>query len=181
MAWEVAQICEICIANNWVHPTVYQGIYNSLNRTIEAELLPCLRHYNMGFYAYNPLGGGFFTGGFTKEGEVEKGSRFDPNRLVGKMYRARYFRDEYFEAMDLIKPVAEKHGLTLAEVALRWMTHHSQLGREFPDAILIGASNTRHIEQNLKDLEKPGLPKEVIEALDAGWEMVKPLTGKYWH
>ena len=94
----------------------------------------------MGFYAYNPLGGGFFTGAFTKESEVEEGSRFDPNKWQGKMYRARYFREEYFQALDIVKPAAEKHGLTMAEVALRWMTHHSQLGQKYPDAILIGAS-----------------------------------------
>lgn len=140
MAWEVAQICELCSAHGWVKPSVYQGVYNALHRTVEAELFPCLRHYDIGFYAYNPLGGGFFTGGFSMEGEVEKGSRFDPARLQGQAYRARYFRDEYFQAMDDIKPVADKHGLTLAEVALRWMTHHSKLGKVYNDAILIGAS-----------------------------------------
>ena len=181
MAWDVAQICEICRANDWIQPTVYQGVYNALKRTIEAELLPCLRHYGMGFYAYNPLGGGFFTGSITKDGEVEKGSRFDPGQLQGRMYRARYFRDEFFEAMDIIKPAADKHGLTLAEVALRWMTHHSQLGREFPDAILIGASSTKHIEQNLKDLEKPALPEDVVQALDAAWEKTRGVTTVYWH
>lgn len=25
MAWEVAQICELCIKNDWVRPSVYQG------------------------------------------------------------------------------------------------------------------------------------------------------------
>ena len=97
------------------------------------------------------------------------------------MYRARYYHDDFFEAMDLIKPVADKHGLTLAEVALRWMTHHSKLGREFPDAILIGASSTRHIEQNLVDLEKGALPEEVVSALDQGWERTRRVTSKYWH
>jgi len=95
MAWEVAQICEICAANNWVKPVVYQGIYNALNRTVEAELCPCLHHYNMGYYAYNPLGGGFFTGQFNKESLVERGSRFDPDKWQGKMYRAKYLKDEY--------------------------------------------------------------------------------------
>ena len=140
MAWEVAQIYEICKTLQLVRPTVYQGIYNALNRTVEAELFPCLRHYGMGFYAYNPLGGGFFTGQFSKEVEVEKGSRFDPERWQGKLYRAKYFKDEYFQALEIVKPVAERHGLTMAEVALRWMTHHSHLGRKYPDAILIGAS-----------------------------------------
>ena len=140
MAWEVAQMCEICNANGWIRPCVYQGIYNALNRTVEAELFPCLRHYGMGYYAYNPLGGGFFTGQISRENAVEKGSRFDPDKWQGKMYRAKYFHDEYFQALDLVKPIAEKHGLTMAEVALRWMTHHSMLGRKFPDAVLIGAS-----------------------------------------
>ncbi len=140
MAWEVAQMCEICEAHGWIKPSVYQGIYNAFNRTIETELFPCLRHYGMGFYAYNPLGGGLFTGGFSKDAQVEKGSRFDPEKWQGKMYRARYFKDEYWQALDVVKPVVEKHGLTMAEVALRWMTHHSQLGKKYPDAVLIGAS-----------------------------------------
>lgn len=181
MAWEVAQMCEICRANDWIQPRVYQGVYNALNRTIEAELIPCLRHYGMGFYAYNPLGGGFFTGGFSNEIQVEKGSRFDPETLMGKMYRMRYFQDEYFEAMEMLKPVTEKHGFTLAEVALRWMSHHSQLGRHYPDAILIGASSTTHIEQNLKDLEKPALPDDIVQALDAASAKVRGITTRYWH
>jgi aflatoxin B1 aldehyde reductase len=51
----VATICEICRSNSYPLPSVYQGVYNALHRTIEAELLPCLRHYNMSFYAFNPL------------------------------------------------------------------------------------------------------------------------------
>lgn len=35
----------------------------------------------------------------------------------------------------------------MAEVALRWMSHHSLMKREYEDAILIGASSTNHIEQ----------------------------------
>lgn len=95
----------------------------------------------MGYYAYNPLGDDFFIGTFSKETEVEKGSRFDPEKWQGKTYRAKYFKDEYFEALDIVKPAAEKHRLTMAEVALRWMTHHSQLGKKCPDAIVIGASS----------------------------------------
>jgi len=49
-AWEVAQICELCIKNDWVKPVVYQGVYNALHRSVEPELFPCLRHYGMAFY-----------------------------------------------------------------------------------------------------------------------------------
>jgi len=180
-AWEVAQIMEICKANNWIAPSVYQGIYNCIHRSVEAELLPCLRHYGLGLFAYNPLGGGFFAGKFKADTEVEKGSRFDPDRHQGKAYRMRYWNEGYFDAMGIISPVADKLGLTLAEVALRWMSHHSQLGKKYPDAIMIGASSTKHLEDNLVDLEKGPLPEEMVQALDKAWERVKSVAVKYWH
>lgn len=64
---------------------------------------------------------------------------------------------------------------------MRWMTHHSLLKREYGDGIIIGASSTKHIEQNMIDLEKNPLPEEVVKALDEGWERVKGLAGRYWH
>ena len=55
-AWQVAEIVEICRHKGWMVPTVYQGLYNALNRDVEDELFPCLRNYGISFYAYNPLG-----------------------------------------------------------------------------------------------------------------------------
>lgn len=184
MAWEVAQICELCDRHGWIKPAVYQGVYNALHRSVEAELFPCLRHYGMAFYNYNPLAGGYLTSRYHREqkaDEVEKGSRFDPNSWQGKGYRARYWNEAFFDALDILRPVAKKHGLTEAECALRWMTHHSMLKREHGDAVIIGASSTKHLEENLVDLEKGPLPEEVVQALDAGWEKTRAVSGRYWH
>ena len=71
----------------------------------------------------------------------------------------RYWNDPYFKAIDLLKPVCDKNSLTLAEVALRWMSHHSLMSRVHADAVIIGASSTKHLEQNLVDLEKGPLRK----------------------
>lgn len=187
MAWEVAQICELCDRHGWIKPTVYQGVYNAIHRTVEQELFPCLRHYGIAYFNYNPLAGGYLTDRYTRESrsgegeDIEEGSRFDPNRWQGKMYRARYWNEPYFEALDILRPVAKKHGLTEAECALRWMTHHSQLKREYGDAIIIGASSTKHMEQNMIDLEKGPLPEEVVQALDLAWEKVRGIAWKYFH
>ncbi|KAJ7485801.1 NADP-dependent oxidoreductase domain-containing protein [Mycena latifolia] len=67
MSWEVAQICEICKRNGWVMPTVYEGLYNILQRQIEAELIPCLRAYGISLYVYNPLAGGFLTSHYKRD------------------------------------------------------------------------------------------------------------------
>lgn len=114
------------------------------------------------------VGGGFFTGRYNKPDEgVEPGSRFDPNKGQGQNYRkryeysipfliavdrpnlaaCRYWNEPYFKALEIIKQAADKAGLTMAEVALRWISHHSLMKREHGDAVLIGASSLNHIEQ----------------------------------
>ncbi len=59
----------------------------------------------------------------------------------------RYWKDVYFKALASIKEVADKNNLTMSEIALRWISHHSLLKREYGDAVLIGASSLNHIEQ----------------------------------
>ena len=71
--------------------------------------------------------------------------------------------------------MAKKHGLAEAEYTLRWITHHSLLKREYSDAVIIGASSTKHLEENLVDLEKGQLPGGGGESVgywvgeDEGW------------
>ncbi|KAI0744106.1 Aldo/keto reductase [Daedaleopsis nitida] len=181
-AWEVAEIVGICKANGYIQPTVYQGIYNAIHRKVEPELFPCLRKFGIAFYEFNPLGGGFFTGRYrSMEDSSEAGSRFDPKSLQGKAYRGRYWNEPHFRALAKIEAVAQKHELTLAEIALRWISHHSLMKREHGDAVLIGASSLKHIEQNLIDLEKGPLPDEVLKVLDEAWLDVSALAAPYFH
>ncbi|KAK9323503.1 NADP-dependent oxidoreductase domain-containing protein [Lipomyces orientalis] len=184
MAWEVAYINDMCIQNGWIRPCVYQGVYNAIHRTVESELFPCLRHYGMAFYAFNPLAGGYLTSRYHRDlqdSNIEEGSRFDPKSSQGKLYRARYWNDTMFDALDLIRSVTTKYGLTEAECALRWMMHHSVLKREFGDAVIIGASSASHLEENLVDLEKGPLPDEILEALDKAWLKTKGVVVNYFH
>ncbi|KAE8394503.1 NADP-dependent oxidoreductase domain-containing protein [Aspergillus alliaceus] len=184
MSWEVAQICEICEKNGWIKPSVYQGIYSAIHRAIEPELLPCLRYYGIALYAFQPLAGGFLTSRYRRDmsdEEHEPGSRFDPKRWQGNLHRGRYWNEFYFDALDVIRPVAKKLGLTEAECAFRWLSHHSGMGREKGDAIIVGASSAAQLEQNLTDTEKGPLPEEMVEALDAAWLRVKGVVPKYFH
>lgn len=94
------------------------------------------------------VGGGFFAGTYkSKDDKPEAGSRFDPNKWQGQSYRKRYWNDEYFAALKIVDECAEKNNLTMAEIALRWISHHSLMKREYGDSVLIGASSLKHIEQ----------------------------------
>lgn len=182
MSWEVAMICEICEKHGWIKPTVYQGVYHALQRRIEDELFPCLRHYGISLYAFQPLAGGFLTGRYTRDQETfEAGSRFDPKIAQGALHRGRYWNEEYFDGLDIIRAAADKHRLGLAEVALRWIEHHSMMKREKDDAIIVGASSVKHLEENLADLERGPLPEDVLEALEKAWAKTKGVAPKYWH
>lgn len=117
-----------------------------------------MRPYGTKFYTFNPIAEGFPAGESHKR--IKNGS---------------YGNGEYFAVMELLDPVIEKYGLMLRECALRWLAHHSLLGGEKGDAVLIGASSVTHLESNLVDLEKGPLPDEVVGALDKGWERVRGL------
>ncbi|KAJ7457371.1 NADP-dependent oxidoreductase domain-containing protein [Mycena latifolia] len=186
MSWEVAQICELCARNGWVRPSVYQGQYSTIQRSVEAELIPCLRAYGLSFYAFNPLAGGFLTARYTRDQTAftNGGSgtaRFDPASSVGKVLRARYWNDATFDALERLRPAIAPHGITESEAALRWLAHHSVLKKEFGDAVVVGAGSTVHLEENLAALDKGPLPADVLEALDAGWERTRALPSRYWH
>jgi aflatoxin B1 aldehyde reductase len=178
---QVAQICEICIRNNWIRPTIYQGVYNVFSRRIEDELIPCLRHYKISFYAYAPLAGGLMTGKYSRDQtNFEPGSRFAPGTVTSRIYHSRFWNDLYFDGIEEVKAAADKHGLTLAEVALRWLSWHSKLERETGDAVIVGASSVKHLEQNLQDLEKGQLPEEVTEAANSAYSKVRAVAPPYY-
>ena len=51
--------------------------------------------------------GGFFAGKIAApDAEAPSGGRFDPRSNMGTMYRARYLKSGYFDALEYLKPVA---------------------------------------------------------------------------
>jgi aflatoxin B1 aldehyde reductase len=184
MSWEVAYISDMCIRNGWIRPAVYQGVYNAIHRTVELELFPCLRHYGMAFYAFNPLAGGYLTSRYhrdTENSSIESMSRFDPNTSQGRKYRGRFWNDTMFDALGIIRGAAGKYQLTEAECALRWIVHHSKLEADLGDAVIIGVSSVKHLQENLGDLEKGPLLDEVVESLNKAWTKTKGVVLNYFH
>jgi aflatoxin B1 aldehyde reductase len=134
-AWEVSEIYYLCKQNNWVLPTVYQGMYNGVCRMVEDELFPCLRNFGMSFYAYNPLAGGILTGKFKYDELYEEGSkrvgRYFSESKFKKSYHERFWRKAVFEGVDMIQQALIKsygvNKVSLVSAAFRWLNHHSLL------------------------------------------------------
>ena len=175
-AWMVADAWHICDSHGWVKPTVFEGIYNPLTRRAETELNACLDEFGMRFYAYNPMCGGLLTGRYGKYEEAPTDGRFThrPN------YQKRYWKKSFFDAVDIIKGAAEKHGMTTIDATYRWLAYHSMLNGERGDAILIGASKLGHLKQNMETVKAGPLPEEVVDAFERAWEVTKGDSPEYF-
>ncbi|TWW61942.1 aflatoxin B1 aldehyde reductase member 3 [Takifugu flavidus] len=176
-SWEVAEIVCICRHNDWIVPSVFQGMYNATTRQVETELLPCLRYYGMKFYAYNPLAGGLLTGKYHYEDKdlSQPTGRFFGNSWA-KAYQDRYWKQSHFQAVDVVQKALDmvygSEKPTLTSAAMRWMYHHSKLKSEHGDGVIIGMSTMEQLQQNLAAAEEGPLNERVVAAFDEAWNLV---------
>ncbi|MBR4673545.1 MAG: aldo/keto reductase [Victivallales bacterium] len=175
-AWMVADVCHICDKHDWVKPTVFEGIYNPLTRKAEIELNACLNAFGLRFYAYNPMAGGLLTGRYGKFEDAPTDGRFThrPN------YQNRYWKKSFFNAVELIKAEAEKHGFTSIEATYRWLAFHSMLNGDRGDAIIIGASKLPHLLQNMEAVKAGPLPEDMVEVFARAWEITRSDSPEYF-
>ena len=176
-SWQVAEVVELCRKNGWMVPEVYQGMYNALTRDVERELFPCLRNYDIRFYAYNPLAGGLLTGKHLSMEDIPVNGRFK----VERGYLDRYWKKEYFDVLQELREACSRAGLKPVEVAMSWLTHHSLMDSGHGDGIILGASSLDHLQQNLAACAQAApLDESILEILDRGWEIIKPDCFRYF-
>jgi len=184
-SWLVSEVANLCKANHWVRPSVYQGMYSAITRQVEAELLPCLRYHGIAFYAYSPLGGGLLTGKhrFEQLGEntVTSGRFNGVDQRGDHVYRGRYWKQEHFSAMETLKALLEKHhpGMTMIAAALCWIYNYSLLDGSRGDCVVLGASRVEQLAGNLQLAGAGELHSQVVEFLEEWWRSTSHLCPSY--
>jgi len=168
-AWQICEALNIQNRRNFDSLVSMQAMYNLLARGIEQELVPFIRKSGLGLMVYNPLSGGLLTGKHTKGEKPKKGTRFD----LEEMYRDRYWHPLLFEAADQLSQVAEKAGLTMIELSLRWLLAQPEV-----TTVILGASSVDQLDENIKACEG-GLSDETLEACDEVWEDLRGPIPEY--
>ncbi len=173
-AWLVSEAYNTCKQRGWVMPTVYQGLYNPLSRHAERELDGALDYYGMRFYAYNPLAGGLLTDKYRDK--AIKDGRFTnrPN------YQKRYWHDSFFSAIDEIESACKRYDINITEAAYRWLVYHSMLDSERGDGIIIGASSSGQLVQNISYINKGSLPNDIVKTVEDAWTVSKVDAPEYF-
>lgn len=173
-AWLVSEAYNICKRNEWVLPSVYEGVYNPLSRHAERELNKALDYYGMRFYGYNPLAGGLMTDKYNDK-KIKEGRFINrPN------YKERYWHHSYFDAIDEIKAACNKYEINITEATYRWLAYHSMLDSNRGDGIIIGASSVEQLEQNISYVNKGKLPEDIVNVIEDAWNVSKVDAPEYF-
>ena len=138
-----------------------QNPYSLLNRLFEIGSGEICKRENVGLLAYSPLGFGVLTGKY-KNGNVPKNSRLD---LFPTMM-ARYTNDNCFNAIELYHQIADKHNLTLTQLALAFVND-----RPFVTSNIIGATNIEQLKDNIDSINTK-LSKEIIDEINLAQEKI---------
>ncbi len=96
--------------------TALQSEYSLWERDVEADILPTCKALGIGFVPYSPLGRGFLTGQFKSIDDLpaDDWRRNDP-RFGGDNFAAN------LKLVDVVRSVAERHKVSLAQIALAWL------------------------------------------------------------
>ena len=99
------------------HPiTAVQSEYSLWTRDPEDEVLAMLRELGIGLVAYSPLGRGFLTGHIRSLDDLPQ----DDWRRSNPRFQEEALR-ENLELADRVTELADRHGVTPAQLALAWV------------------------------------------------------------
>ncbi|POS74902.1 voltage-gated potassium channel subunit beta-3 [Diaporthe helianthi] len=165
---EIAEACGIAKQLGLIAPVVEQPFYNMLSRNkVEGEFQRLYRRFGIGLTTFSPIKFGLLSGKYDDSPEKPPaGSRFakGDDKFVSSVrdsFANAEWQDTISKARQL-KPIADKLGITRAQLALAWC-----LKNENVSAVITGASRPEQVVENcaaLKALDK--LTPEVMAEID---------------
>jgi aryl-alcohol dehydrogenase-like predicted oxidoreductase len=139
-AW---QLCEALWTSKFNHLHAFLTVqvrYNILERSIEAELVPCCREYGIGVIPWGPLAGGFLTGKYQQGEKAPADARLaNPVAIYSHI-----FTDDNWKRLAALKAFAAECGHTIAELAIAWL-----LTKPWISSVIAGARTVEQLSANL--------------------------------
>ncbi len=131
-----------------------QNPYSLLNRTFEVGNAEVAHREQLGLLAYSPLAFGVLSGKY-RNGQLPENSRL---KLFPRM--ARYNSEESSAATEAYAAIAAKHGLSLTQLSLAFVTD-----RPFVTSNIIGATTMEQLKENI-DTAAITLSAEILTEID---------------
>jgi aryl-alcohol dehydrogenase-like predicted oxidoreductase len=154
-AWVLAKSLWVSDVRGLARFNSLQPHYSLVHRAeFERELQPLCLDQGIGAIPYSPLGGGFLTGKYRRDGAL-------PDSARAEGVRSRYMNEQGFTAVDKLEEIGHAHQATVAQTAIAWV-----LANPAVTSAIIGANSLQQLQDTVKGAEVQLSPEEK-DALDA--------------
>jgi aryl-alcohol dehydrogenase-like predicted oxidoreductase len=161
-AWQLMKALAVSREQGLERFKCTQSYYSLAGRDLEREMIPLLKDQGLGLLVWSPLAGGFLSGKFTRDSgdDTARRAKFDFPPVD---------KEKGFDILDVAKAIADRHGASVAQIALAWILANSAV-----TSVIIGTRRPAQLEDNLKATDVR-LSAEDMKALDE----VSKLTAEY--
>ena len=136
-AWVVAQANTIAQLRGWSAFVGLQIRYSLIDRTVERELMPMAKTFDLAVTPWGIVGGGILTGKYNKDAQAQ-----------GRAQMRGQMAERSLAIAAEVIGVAEELGRTPSQVAINWV--RQGLGVVVP---LVGARTVEQLDENLACLD----------------------------
>ena len=137
-AWQIAKALGISERLGLSRFESLQAYYTVAGRDLEREIIPMLRSEGVGLMVWSPLAGGLLSGKYGREQRAEAGSR----RMAFDFPPVN--KERAWDCIDVMGPIAQTKGCSVAQVALAWLLHQPQV-----TSVIVGAKREDQLDDNL--------------------------------
>jgi aryl-alcohol dehydrogenase-like predicted oxidoreductase len=165
--WDASQIAAgAALAKELRIPFVSnQPQYSMLWRVIEAEVIPTSIEHGLSQIVWSPIAQGVLTGKYLPGAPAPEGSRA-VDESGGSNMIAQWMNDPVLSAVQLLVPIAQQAGLSMAQLAVAWVLNNPNVA-----SAIVGASRPEQLDDNVGALSKT-LDLDTLAAIDAALEPV---------
>src|SRR5262249_25272767 len=166
--WQLTKAVYLARALNIAAPITLQPQYSLLVREIEWEIVPAAMDAGMGLLPWSPLGGGWLSGKYQRGERPSGATRLgeDPGR--GMEAYDRRGTPRTWQVIDAVQKLARERGVSMAEIALAWVT-----GRPAVTSTILGARTVEQLDTNLRAAGLT-LTADEVAALNAASDPAAP-------
>jgi aryl-alcohol dehydrogenase-like predicted oxidoreductase len=130
-----------------------QPCYSLFWRQVEQDAMPYCIEHNISILAYSSLAQGILTGKFKSDHQFAEGD----HRTANKLFQPENYQ-RVQQALEKLRPFAESHNCTLAQLSLAWLIAQPQTNA------IVGARNASQATANAQAIQV-NLTSEEINAI----------------
>jgi aryl-alcohol dehydrogenase-like predicted oxidoreductase len=175
-AWMVMKANGYADRMGWTKFVASQNYYTIANRDIEREIVPMAVSEEISIMPWSPLAGGFLSGKFTRNNEIAGDSRrnvFDFPPIN---------KQKAYDLIDLMAEIGKHHHVSVANVALNWVTRQRGV-----TSTIIGAKTLNQLNDNISAVDLQLNPHELKRLDEAsglaseypGWMVERQSQGRW--